>query len=354
MKIATDEEIAQQEAQRQAEALEFAYLPIEQIVTAEQIRQEINTNAESFLGLMESIKDRGVLEPVLVARQQDGTYRLLVGERRYQACKKLGLTTIPARIIKKADTKADVLTLQLIENLEREDLDPIDEAKAYQEFFRTTLGPTDAASIISLIISYERDPERVKNEFAVSLTAIVNITGKSYSSVRNLLSLLTLPNPFQTAVKEGKIGRTQGYLLADNLDLDNRKLYEIFESILKKPVTYDELKKLLDSARKGRKPVPKPAFSTLYSGIKNVRAAFEKGKAAYTKQDMVNLSAELKAFCALLDEQVQKQEEDTAKTAQASQKATANAALNATSKPETKAALTQKKVQKKKATKAKI
>ena len=112
--------------------------------------------------------------------------------------------------------------------------------------------------------------------------------------MQNLFSLLTLPTPFQAAVKEGKIGLSQGYLFAANLDLDDRKLYEIFQSILEKPVTYDELKKLLDKARKGRKPVPKPTFSTFYSGIKNVRAAFEKGKAAYTKQDMVNLSAELK------------------------------------------------------------
>ena len=124
-----------------------------------------------------------------------------------------------------------------------EDLDPIDEAKAYQEFFRTTLGPTDAASIISLIMTLDRDPSRVENEFAASLAAISNITGKSNRSMRYLLSLLTLPTPFQTAIKEGKIGRTQGYLLADNLDLDNRKFYEIFQSSLEQPVTYDDLKK---------------------------------------------------------------------------------------------------------------
>ena len=60
--------------------------------------------------------------------------------------------------------------------------------------------------------------------------------------MQNLFSLLTLPTPFQAAVKEGKIGLSQGYLFAANLDLDNRKLYEIFQAILEKPVTYDELK----------------------------------------------------------------------------------------------------------------
>ena len=96
-----------------------------QIVTTEQIRQEVVTNSESFTGLMESIKARGVLEPVLVARQQDGAFRLVVGERRFKACRMLQMETIPARIVKQADTKADVLTLQFIENVEQENLDPI-------------------------------------------------------------------------------------------------------------------------------------------------------------------------------------------------------------------------------------
>ena len=306
MKIATDEEIALQEAERQEEALEFTYLPLDHITIAAQIRQEINTNAESFLGLMESIKARGVLEPVLVSRQQDGAFRLLVGERRFKACQVLGLTTIPARIVKQADTKADVITLQLIENLERENLDPIDEANAYLEFFRARIGACTATDIINMIMNYERDPERLKNDFTENFSVISKSTGKTNRSMQNLFSLLTLPTPFQAAVKEGKIGLSQGYLFAANLDLDDRKLYEIFQSILEKPVTYDELKKLLDSARKGRKPVPKPAFSGFYSNIKAARTAFEKGKAAFTQQDVEKLSTELKAFCALLDEQAQK------------------------------------------------
>jgi hypothetical protein len=145
------------------------------------------------------------------------------------------------------------------------------------------------------------------------------MTVKSTISIKNCLSLLTLPTPFQAAVREGKIGVSQGYLLAANLDLDTRKLYEIFQSILEKPVTYEELKRLLESARNAKTVVPKPAFSIFYSGIKAVRTTFEKGKAAYAQQDMETLIAELDAFSALLKEQVRKQAATTAaKAAEAS------------------------------------
>ena len=107
-----------------------------------------------------------------MARQQDGTFRLLVGERRFKACQVLGLTTIPARIVKQADTKADVITLQLIENLERENLDPIDEANAYLEFFRARIGACTATDIINMTMNYERDPERLKNDFTENFSVI--------------------------------------------------------------------------------------------------------------------------------------------------------------------------------------
>jgi hypothetical protein len=74
--------------------------------------------------------------------------------------------------VNQAGTKADVITMQLKENPERENLDPIYEAYAYLEFFRTKIGAIDAAGIISLIIACERDTGKVENEFAVSLTVI--------------------------------------------------------------------------------------------------------------------------------------------------------------------------------------
>ena len=152
----------------------------------------------------------------------------------------LGMTTIPVRILEQAATKADIITLQLIENLDRENLDPIDEATAYFEFLRTKIGAIDMEGIINSIMTYERDPGRVKNEFTANFAVITKITGKSTRSMTNLFSLLTLPPSIRTAVKEGKISLSQGYLFAANLN--NPKLPEIFQSVLNHPVTYEELR----------------------------------------------------------------------------------------------------------------
>ena len=88
----------------------------------------------------------------------------------------LGMTTIPVRILEQAATKADIITLQLIENLNRENLDPIDEATAYFEFLRTKIGAIDMEGIINSIMTYERDPGRVKNEFTANFAVITKIT----------------------------------------------------------------------------------------------------------------------------------------------------------------------------------
>jgi len=306
MKIATEEELDQAEAERLEQPIEFTYLPLGQITAAEQIRQAIDTGSEGFKGLMESIRAKGVLEPLLVARQDDGAFRLIIGERRFRACQMLNLPAVPVWIVDQGGTKADVITLQLIENLARENLDPIDEANAYLEFFRSQMGAMDAAGMINLIITYERAPERVESGFAASLAAIAKITGKSYSSMRNLFSLLTLPETFRTAIKEGKIGVSQGYILAAHLD--NPQLYAIFKAILKKPVTNQELKRLLEkTAASSGATEPRMPFTGIYSKIRTVRTALEKDIAAFTRPDMEKLVAELKAFCAFVEEQVQKQ-----------------------------------------------
>ncbi len=103
-----------------AESPEFMYLPIGSIIVEEQIRSKIDMTSESFKALMESIRDRGVLEPVLVT-QKDDKYLLLCGERRYLAAQKLGHESIPARIVNTVTQKDEILAIQLVENLQRAD-----------------------------------------------------------------------------------------------------------------------------------------------------------------------------------------------------------------------------------------
>ena len=91
---------------------EFLYLPLGSILVEEQIRSGIDTEGESFKALMSSIKNRGVLEPALVTPKDD-KYLLLCGERRFLATQKLGLDSIPARIVSTITQKDEILAYQL-------------------------------------------------------------------------------------------------------------------------------------------------------------------------------------------------------------------------------------------------
>ncbi|MCX5816738.1 MAG: ParB/RepB/Spo0J family partition protein [Proteobacteria bacterium] len=198
---------------------EFLYLSLGDIIIEEQIRSSIDTESESFKALMESIEDRGVLEPVLVT-PKDGKYLLLCGERRYLAAQKLGLPTIPARILDAITQKDEILAFQLTENLQREDLNPIDQAKGILSFVQAKLPDKnyDVDGVMNDLVSYKRRPEDLSDKIAPTVGAIVEITGKSINTLFNGLSLLKLPDEIQAAIRQGNLPVSQGYLFAANLD----------------------------------------------------------------------------------------------------------------------------------------
>lgn len=132
-------------------------------------------NQEALDALVVSIKEKGVLQPLLV-RKSGEKYEIIAGERRWRASQKAGLKEVPV-ILKEMDDK-EVLEVALIENLLRENLSAIEEAEGLQ---------------------------RLINEFSHTQEALSQITGKSRSYVANTLRLLHLPNSVQQFVKEGKI-----------------------------------------------------------------------------------------------------------------------------------------------------
>lgn len=138
-----------------------------------QPRKEFND--ESLEELARSIREHGILQPVLVC-QQDGAYKLIAGERRFRAAQRAGLRTIPA-IVRTADARAS-LELALIENLQREDLNPIEEARAYQQLLE---------------------------DFGLTQAEIAERVGKSRPAIANSLRLLQLPPDLQTAVAARRI-----------------------------------------------------------------------------------------------------------------------------------------------------
>ena len=183
---------------------EFQYIPVTSIEVTEQVRSNINTDSDSFKALMQSIKDRGILEPLLVTGQDGGSYTLLCGERRLVAAQQLGMETVPVRVVDGATEQDEIIAFQLIENLQREDLNPIDQAQGILSYIQIKLPNKkyDVNSLMSDLVSYDRRPEDISQEFADTVSAIVQIAGKTTRTLLRTISLLTNPPDIQAAISE--------------------------------------------------------------------------------------------------------------------------------------------------------
>ncbi|MBM4132646.1 MAG: ParB/RepB/Spo0J family partition protein [Nitrospira sp.] len=154
---------------------ESQQVPVEQIIPNRyQPRTEFHEAELSQLA--ESLKLHGILQPLVVRRKGDGFFELIAGERRLRAAKLAGLRLVPVTIRNSTDEQA--LVLALLENLQREDLNPMEAARAYQ---------------------------RMGKEFGFTQDSIAQQIGKDRSSVANIARLVNLPNEIQSLVESGKL-----------------------------------------------------------------------------------------------------------------------------------------------------
>jgi len=163
-----------------SDAAEVRMLPLSRIVpNPHQPRREFSP--EALNDLAASIETRGVLQPVLVRSLKGGRYELIAGERRMRASKQVGLTEIPALVREMSDQES--LAIALIENLQREDLNAIEEALGYQ---------------------------RLQQEFGLSQGELARQVGKSRSAVANSMRLLNLDETTQASIQQGMISAGHG------------------------------------------------------------------------------------------------------------------------------------------------
>jgi ParB family chromosome partitioning protein len=293
-------------AQKKVENQEFIYLPLENIFVEEQIRSCIDTEGESFKALMESINERGVLEPVLVT-PKDGKYLLLCGERRFLAASKLELPSIPVRILDAITRKDEILAFQLTENLQREDINPIDQAKGILTFIQAKHPDKgyDVDGVMNEVVSYNRRPEDVSEAIADTVSAIAEISGKSTRTMLRTISLLKLSPEIQAAIMAEKLSVSQGYLFAANLDCPD--LMKIYTYAIKTPVTNVTLERMLTAYKKiesnASKKKPKSMKKQVASLI-SFKTDIEKGFGTYVREDLEKLLYELQVFCDLIQQQV--------------------------------------------------
>lgn len=149
-------------------------LPVSSVLP-NPLQPRTRMNEAELVELAASIEASGLLQPVVV-RPRNGKYELIAGERRWRAVQRLGWTKIPA-VVRDVDDQT-LLTLALIENLQRDDLTPIDEASGYQ---------------------------RLGSEFQLAQAEIARLVGRNRSTVANLLRLLKLPEEIKLLIQDGKL-----------------------------------------------------------------------------------------------------------------------------------------------------
>ncbi|MGI5827831.1 MAG: ParB/RepB/Spo0J family partition protein [Patescibacteria group bacterium] len=156
---------------------------------------------ETIMDLVDSISEHGILEPLVVAHTPAG-FQIIAGERRWRAAKMAGLTTVPC--IVKETTPQNMLEMAIVENVQREDLNPLDRAKAF---------------------------ERLLQEFQLSHAEIAKRVGKSTSYVSNSLKLLDLPDALKDGILSGMI--TEGHARALLAIKDKASMIEAYKMILR-------------------------------------------------------------------------------------------------------------------------
>lgn len=243
-----------------------------------------NFNKEKLQELADSIKKHGLAQPVLVTPSvAPGEYELIAGERRFRASKMAGLKDIKAIVRQSADDKQK-FDLALIENLQREDLDPVEQAKAFQ---------------------------RLIEEFGHTHEEIAAVIGKNRSVITNTLRLLNLPEDIRQLITEGKLSAGHGRMLAGIED--EQQMRALVAQILSETLSVRAVEKIVsemkgdvsDKKEKSEKKPEKQEIELIHLkeeiqrklGTKaNIAGTSKKGKIEifyYSLQDLERIAREL-------------------------------------------------------------
>ncbi len=204
----------------------LAEIPVDRIrPNPNQPRQRFDEAALDELAA--SIAEHGILQPLVVSEDPDGGgYVLIAGERRLRAAKKAGRTTVPAVIRERAEGAAE-LEIALVENLQRRDLSPLEEARAFAD---------------------------LRDRFGLSQTEIAERVGRDRSSVANSLRLLKLPVEIQELVEEGRLSASAARTLLGFADPETRIQWA--RRAAEGMVSVRELEREASRARKGKRTPP--------------------------------------------------------------------------------------------------
>ena len=241
-----------------------------------QPRKEFDEKA--LTELAESIREHGLIQPILVRPLIGGGYQIVAGERRYRACRMAGLTEVPVTIRELTDE--ETMELALIENLQRENLNPFEEALGYKSLM---------------------------DEYSFSQEQVAKAVGKSRSAVANTLRLLNLPEEVTALVKDGKLsaGHARALLSID----DEVLMIKTAKSVVDQDLSVRQVEKLAKKKQSSPKAQPTEPKASYFSMVeqtlteylgKKVTIAPLKGKKGgllqiefYSNEDLKDLAQRL-------------------------------------------------------------
>ena len=181
-------------------------------IVANQYQPRTTFDEKRLKELSDSIKKHGIIQPLLV-REDGNKFELVAGERRLRAAKIAGIKKVPVVVAKINDTQS--LEIAILENVQREDLNPLEVSKGYQ---------------------------RLKEEFGYTQEQVAKSVGKPRSSVANSLRLLTLPPKIQTALEKGLLSEGHAKVL---LSAESTKIEALLDTIVQKQLSVRELEALV-------------------------------------------------------------------------------------------------------------
>jgi ParB family chromosome partitioning protein len=200
---------------------------------------------EKLKALAESIKEHGVVQPIIV-RKEDSRYIIVAGERRWRAAKLAGLKTIPALI--KELTSLEVMEIALIENLQREDLNPIEEAEAYRKLI---------------------------DEYGMTQEDVSRLVGKSRAAIANSVRLLSLAGEIQDMLSDGRL--TSGHARTLVTVEDQKRQVELAKQIVDKGLNVRDAERLASKETRqtaAKKPILKRESAEISSLVESLRTIF--------------------------------------------------------------------------------
>ncbi len=224
----------------QPEAQTFKMISLGEI-TPNPMQPRVEFDNERMNELVESLKQNGMMQPLVVKKNESG-YVIIAGERRYRAARIAGLTQVPVTVMDVGDD-ARMLELALIENIQREDLNPLELAQAYK---------------------------RLMDQCNLTQQELSSRVGKSRTAVANTMRLLSLPHAIQEMIRRGEL--TEGHARAILSLTDEASMLDLAQRIVSGEMSVREVERQAGHTRK-RKLVPKrklPALAEIETYLKQV------------------------------------------------------------------------------------